>query len=126
MDATIPPFDPRAGKRMKLKDAVRWTERFRRDHNQPTDQPTLSHYFGKEFLLGMLNEDPKCAGLRFYQALDDVGVGRVVVVGVDEHGKDLLPPRQSDGTLPDDGGDRTGETPMACPSNCDPSSVLMH
>lgn len=51
----------------------------------------------------LLNED-RCAGLRIYQAVDDTGVGRVVIVGVDDQGTDLLPPRQDDGTLPDDGG----------------------
>jgi hypothetical protein len=125
MEAPKPPFDPRAGKRMKLKDAIRWTERFRREHSQPTDTPTLSHYFGKDFLLGILDEDSGCAGLRIYQAIDDAGVRRVVVVGVDDQGKDLLPPRQSNGTLPDDDGERIGETLMSCPENCDPTSPLM-
>ncbi|MBC6607252.1 hypothetical protein H8B13_10520 [Hymenobacter sp. BT188] len=125
MDITTPPFDPRAGRRMKLRDAVRWTEKFRRDHNEPTEKPTLSHYFGKDFLLGMLNEKPECAGLRFYQAIDDLGVGRVVVVGVDDKGNDLLPHRMSDGTLPDDGDGAVGDTPMGCPENCDPNSPLM-
>jgi hypothetical protein len=125
MAVITPPFDPRAGKRMKLKDAARWTDNFRRDHNQPTEKPTLSHDFGRDFLLEMLAEEPSCAGLRFYQAIDDAGVRRVVVVGVDEKGNDLLPRRMSDGTLPDNDGDQVGETPNRCPDNCDPNSPLM-
>jgi hypothetical protein len=125
MDVTKPPFDPHAGKRMKLKDAARWTEQFRHDHNLPTEKPTLSHYFGRDFLLAMLNEKPECAGLRFYQAIDDAGVGRVVIVRVDAQGDDLLPHRKSDGTLPNDEVEQVGETLMTCPEQCDPNSPLM-
>ncbi|SMB90382.1 hypothetical protein SAMN00120144_3732 [Hymenobacter roseosalivarius DSM 11622] len=123
MEATEPPFDPRAGRRMKPRDAARWTRRYRDTPRLPGDKPTLAHYFGKEFLQGLLAE-PNCAGLRIYQAIDDSGARRVVLIGVDDQGKDLLPPVKEDGTLPDN-GDGVGETPMTCPSICDPNSPLM-
>lgn len=120
MEDTKPPFDPKAGRRMKPKDAARWTKRYRDTPQQSGDQLTRAHYFGKEFLQALLAE-PGCAGLRIYQAIDGAGIGRVVLVGVDEKGNDLLP-RKDDGTLPDDG---VGETPMLCPNQCDPTSPLM-
>lgn len=117
-----PPFDPHAGRRMKPKDAARWTKRYRDTPQQTGLQLTRAHYFGKAFLESLLDE-PACAGLRFYQAIDDHGVGRVVVVGVDDQGNDLLP-RKGQGDHPnDDGG--VGETPEKCPANCDPNSPLM-
>lgn len=121
MELQDPSFDPRAGRRMKTRDAARWTKRYRDTAQQSGNQLTRAHYFGEQFLLGMLNE-PGCVGLRIYQAIDDNGVGRAVLVGVDEQGKDLVPPK-SDGNLPD--GDEVGETPMSCPDQCDPNSPLM-
>jgi hypothetical protein len=122
MEETKPPFDPQAGRRMKQKDAARWTKRYRNTPQQSNDQLTRAHYFGKDFLQTLLAE-PECAGLRIYQAIDEEGVGRVVLVGVDEKGKDLLL-RKDDGTLPDD-DDGVGETSMRCPNNCDQTSPLM-
>ena len=122
MEAKKPPFDPKAGRRMKPKDAARWTKRYRDTPQQSGDQLTRANYFGKDFLLGLLDE-PECAGLRIYQAIDDQGIGRVVLVGVDDKGQDLVP-RKDDGTLPDD-GDGVGETPMSCPVQCDQDSPLM-
>ena len=124
MDVTTPPFDPRAGKRMKLKDAARWTKNYRIKPRKHGDTATLAQYFGKEFLQSILKED-SCAGLRIYQAIDDEGMRRVLVVGVDAQGNDLIGPINEDGSLPDEGGGVIGDTPMSCPSTCDPNSPLM-
>ncbi len=86
------------------------------------DQLTRAHYFGKEFLEKLLDE-PGCAGLRIYQAIDDAGIGRVVLVGVDEKGNDLLP-RKDDGTLLVD-TDEAADALLRCPDQCGQNSPLM-
>lgn len=48
MDVTTPSFDSRASKRMKPKDAARWTKTCHDQARQPSFT-TLSRYFGKNF-----------------------------------------------------------------------------
>jgi hypothetical protein len=124
MEVLKAPFDPKAGKKVKPKDAARWTKNYRLKPRKHGDTPTLAQYFGKEFLQRILDEN-SCAGLRIYQAIDDEGTRRVLVVGVDAKGNDLIGPINEDGTLPDDGGGIVGDTPMSCPSTCDTNSLLM-
>lgn len=124
MEDIKPPFDPRAGRRMKLKDAAHWTRQYREARQQTGDQLTRAHYFGKDFLLRLLNE-PGCAGLRIYQAIDYHGIGRVVLVGVDEKGQDLLPRKEENGKMLPEESDSVGETPVKCPDDCDSTSPLM-
>ncbi|QIL77349.1 hypothetical protein [Hymenobacter sp. HDW8] len=118
MEVLKDPFDPKAGKKIKSKEAARWTKNYRTNPGKQEETLTLAHYFGKEFLLSILNEDA-CAGLRIYQAIDDEGASRLLVVGVDAKGKDLISP------IDDDGDGAVGDTPMMCPDNCDPNSPLM-
>ncbi len=87
-------------------------------------QPHFVELFGKDFLQTLLAET-RCAGLRIYQAIDDEGVSRVVLVGVDDKGKDLLLPIKDDDDPQLDEGGSVGDTPMTCPANCDRTSPLM-
>jgi len=75
-----------------------------------------------------------CAGLRTYLGMDDSLLVKVIVVGVDANGRDMLPAtsnnnaaRAASTSTTDPGSGNEGliiENGIRCPTNCPPSSDL--
>ena len=85
---------------ISLADAAAMTKRYR----NANINDSLGGFFGREFLEKLLKTS-ECVGLRYYFALDDSNVLKVVLVGADQNEEDLL----------DDG---IAEFSLACPSHC--------
>jgi hypothetical protein len=77
-------FDGTEGGKITLSTAAAMTAEFRR--NNPNT--TLAHFFGKNILNEILNQDG-CMGIRMYYGLDDNGNRELVIVGVDNNENDL-------------------------------------
>jgi hypothetical protein len=62
---------------------------FIRSYHQKFEGDTVSYGIGKEIIEQILAQ-PGCAGLRFYNALNEDGKKTLVYVGVDATGKDII------------------------------------
>lgn len=113
-------FNGKEGKQIPLGIAKKWTKNYR-DKN-PGD--VKAHFYGKEHLLKILNEDPDCKGIRIYYGLDDSGNKKLVLLGASENQNNIYPQGQVEGkdatesTVLDDGA--------PCPDSCpdDPNDPL--
>jgi hypothetical protein len=108
-------FDGTEGDALDLTTAKRWAANFRGTAKNPDE--ILSHYFGHEIIQQILGKSG-CVGMRIYYALDDNGEKKLLLVGVDANGKDLLPnpnakSAEDDGTV----GDYSWPCPDYCPDN---------
>lgn len=56
--------------------------------NKNTGQEIKAHYFGKEALQKLLEQE-ECVGIRIYYASQEDGTPELVIVGVNKEGKDL-------------------------------------
>jgi hypothetical protein len=81
-------FDGTEGDPIDLVTAKRWKANFKETTQSPED--ILGHFFGTEGIQQLLNE-AGCVGIRIYYALDDEGNKKLLLVGVDENGDDLIP-----------------------------------
>lgn len=117
-----PPFNPRAGKVVStssgLDSLANWTRRYRLAHKDSTTH-IRSQYFNKELIQQLIAGNN--AGIRIYNAIDQNGVYRLVIVTVNKEGKDLFVPTKSSLSR----SDVLLYTPEKCPANCDTNSGLM-
>lgn len=67
-----------------LETASEWTKNYR---NANPGQ-TIAHYFGKNALTEILNQEG-CVGMRIYYALDDADTKQLVIVGANTSENDL-------------------------------------
>lgn len=81
-------FNGTEGDPLDLATAKKWTSNFRKGHENPDE--ILAHYFGTEIIQGILNQSG-CVGIRIYYAIDDTGEKKLLLVGVDSNGQNLLP-----------------------------------
>jgi hypothetical protein len=105
-------FNSAVGDPIDLATAKAWAANYR--EKNPGD--TKGHFFGFEIIQQILSE-AGCVGIRIYYALDEQGEKKLLIVGVDAEGNDLLP---SGGEMMMDGG---GENTIAdysfpCPNHC--------
>ena len=83
---------------------------------------TMSEAFNKPALLEVL-KDPRCVGIRIYYGINSVDGKqgfRLVIVGVDEQGKDLYITRGSTLATQGDGGKTGGLEYGQCNPPCEP------
>jgi hypothetical protein len=91
-----------------LEEAIKLISNFR---NKQSGDVIKAHYFGKEALQKLLDQEG-CVGIRIYYAAQDDGTPELVIVGVDENGKDL-----EEGVIL--------ERNYPCPPYCDEKSKLI-
>ncbi|MGQ0766459.1 MAG: hypothetical protein ACT4OZ_12425 [Gemmatimonadota bacterium] len=124
---------PSRGKpqRITLDQAVEFTQRYRRS------APASEHggFFYSMGLVEVLSQ-PGCTGIRFYHGLDARGAYRLVIVGVDGDGNDMVGGRVKMGgdrgsrvrkRAPMAGGGEAVilDTHLPCPPFCPPDSPLV-
>lgn len=123
---------PKRNHRISVKEAAALTRRYR--DASPASEKT--GFFHAGALRDLLSQ-PGCVGFRYYHGLDDRGCYRIVLVGVDANGADMVrPPKpQSVGALPKSGAGNakasgpSGEAVLLenhypCPPWCPPPSPL--
>ncbi len=94
------PFTGSENHSITLSQAAQWT----RNYRIANPGQTLAHYFGKQAIIDILNQET-CVGLRVYYALDDAGEKQLILVGVDANENDLF-----NGVL----AERSVKCPQAC------------
>ena len=81
-----PKFDGTEGDAIDLTTAKRWTSNYRAINSTGVQ----AHYFGNEIIQQLL-ERPGCVGIRMYYAINDEGERKLLLIGVDANGENLLP-----------------------------------
>jgi len=117
---------PKDSQRITLFEAVELTQRYRKA------APASEHggFFWAEGFRDVLDQ-PGCVGLRYYHGLDDDGQYRIVIVGVDASGADMVKPakqRASAQAAKAAVGEATAvllDRSWPCPPMCDPNSPLL-
>lgn len=69
-----------------LEQATTWIKSWR---NNLPKEPAKAHLIKKQALLDVMQPEDVVA-VRAYMGIDDVGVQKVILVGVDANGKDLI------------------------------------
>jgi hypothetical protein len=105
-------FNGSEGGELDLPTAKKWTANFR-SKNASSDE-ILAHYFGFEIIQQILKQEG-CVGIRIYYALDERGEKKLLLVGVDSNGENLLP---LEGARTSDGGNVIGDYSWPCPDYC--------
>jgi hypothetical protein len=90
-----------------LAEAAELTANYR--NAQPNDC-IKAEFFGKNAILALLNQD-NCMGMRIYYGQDNNGEKKLVLVGVDSSGNDLI-----SGIIMEHG--------LLCPINCSSPNAL--
>lgn len=93
---------------ISLAEAAELTSNYRATLSSSAD--VIGEYFGKEALISLLNQT-NCVGARVYYGLDDNGVKKLVLVGVDTDGNDLYE-------------NKLMERGLNCPPYCSTSNPL--
>lgn len=110
-------FNGTEGNPLDLATAKRWTANFR--ETLENENEIQAHYFGSEIIQNILSQS-NCVGIRVYYALDDNGEKKLLLVGVDSTGENLLPSANGKVGEGDDGktvGDYSWPCPDYCPGN---------
>lgn len=94
-----------------LEDAIKWITNWR---NETPKEPAKAHLIAKQALLDVMAPGD-VVSVRAYMAVDDDGVQKVVLVGVDENGQDLI---DDDHVLVDKS--------KPCPPDCGIESQLLN
>jgi hypothetical protein len=105
-------FDGSEGDPIDVATARNWTSNFRNTTEGPDE--IVAHYFGTDIIQKILDE-PGCVGIRIYYALDDAGEKKLLLVGVDANGENLLP---LEGGRTNDEGDVVADYSWPCPDYC--------
>lgn len=107
-----------------LATAKRWTVRYRKNEEQsnPGVTVTQAHFFGKEKILEVLNQE-ECVGIRIYYGINEDDKREVIVVGAKSDQNNILP---SDENSTDSGsGGILLDDSVWCPPFCpDPDDGL--
>lgn len=108
-------FNGLEGDALNLTTAKKWTANYRGTLESPDE--ILAHYFGFEIIQQILKQ-PSCVGIRIYYAIDDTGEKKLILIGVDSNGENLLP--VAGGRLSEEGNvvaDFSFPCPTYCPQN---------
>lgn len=105
-------FDGTEGDPIDLVTAKKWASNFR--ETMTSSDEIQAHYFGFEIIKQIL-EQPGCVGIRMYYALDEKGEKKLLLVGVDAQGENMIP---SENGLTTDGGNIVGDYSLPCPDYC--------
>ncbi|MFQ6113898.1 MAG: hypothetical protein ACE5NG_07385, partial [bacterium] len=90
-----------------LEEASKLTSNFQ---NQAEPGQIIGGYFGREAVLGILEQEG-CVGIRYYYGLKDNGKPTLILVGVDQEGNDM-----THGLL--------AQRPFMCPPYCGEANEL--
>ena len=105
-------FNGSEGDPIDLTTAKQWTANYRSKLESPNE--VSAHYFGSEIIQQILSES-NCVGIRIYYAIDENGEKKLILVGVDSEGENLLP---SSGGKISDGGNTLADYSWPCPDYC--------
>ena len=97
--------------KITLEEALKWIKNWRT--NIPKE-PAKAHLIEKQALLDVM-EPSDVVSVRAYMAVDDKGIQKLVIVGVDENGQDLV---DSDHIIVDH--------TKPCPPDCGIDSQLLN
>jgi hypothetical protein len=91
-----------------LKLAAKWTANYRQENPAPGE--IRAHMFGKN-IIRQLQTQKGCVGIRMYYALNNEGVKKIILVGVDAEGRDIEEGIVADfsSACPPDCGSGTGQ-----------------
>jgi hypothetical protein len=112
-DKPAPTFDGTEGAELDLATAKAWTANFRKASGKSDE--ILAHYFGKEIIENILSQSD-CVGMRIYYALDEKGEKKLLLVGVDSSGDNILPKEGARTT--DDDEEIIADFSFPCPDYC--------
>lgn len=110
-----PKFDGTEGDPIDLTVAKRWTANYRAINSTGVQ----AHYFGNEIIKELLDR-PGCVGIRMYYAIDDEGERKLLLIGVDGKGENMMP--SADGRSAD-GDDPIVDFSFPCPSYCPTNGI---
>lgn len=116
-------FTGEEGKFISATDALSHTNRFHNKKRSEGKEPksyTEAQFFGRLKLEKLLAKKG-CVGLRFYFAVseEDTFDDGLVIVAVDDNGKDLTSSRIGLKDMPEEDGDALAGGPV-CPHSCNP------
>ncbi len=116
-------FTGKEGRFISSDEAAKLTHRFhekKKNDGVKSKTYTEAQFFGNEQLKKLMSRD-ECVGLRFYFGVtEDKEINdQLVIVAVDEEGRDLTHGRIGLKDMPEQGGDALTDGPC-CPSNCTP------
>lgn len=100
-------FNGTEAREISLNEASEWTSRYRNSQSPGT---TLAHFFGREILLKILDQEG-CMGIRCYYSLDEENKPQLILVGSDANENDML-----QGVI--------AERSVPCPPFCGSDNVL--
>jgi hypothetical protein len=110
-----PLYDGSEGDPLDIVTARSWVANFKGVSAKSESEEIRAHYFGREIIETLLNESD-CAGIRIYYALDENGQKKLLIVGVDSTGEDLLP--AEGGKTEDDDENIIADFSFPCPNTC--------
>ena len=99
-------IDPAIGEEITIEEAATLTARYREEN----PGSYISHFFGRDILTAILDQED-CIGIRIFFGLDEAGKSKLVLVGADSLGDDML-----DGIV----ADRS----QPCPTYCGKENAL--
>ncbi|GHN02479.1 hypothetical protein WSM22_39680 [Cytophagales bacterium WSM2-2] len=106
-------FNGSEGDALPLVTAQRWTANFQKNDTKGIK----AHFFGMDIIKQILSQSG-CVGIRMYYALDDNGERKLLLIGVNANGDNLLPSTQMlDAEDPNTIGDMSWPCPTYCPGN---------
>jgi hypothetical protein len=108
-------FDGSEGDPIDLQTAQLWTANYRTQN----PEELFGHYFGADIIHQILGESG-CVGIRIYYAIDEKGERKLLIVGVDAQGNDLLP---IEGAMNGE-GNTIADFSYPCPNMCPPDGSL--
>ena len=115
MGYTLSPTD---GGPESLATAKQWTKNYREAN--PGPGTIKAHFFGADRIKKLLNE-PGAVGIRIYYALNEEGEKKLLLVGTDKDGRDLLPKSGVQGSAAPEGeDDEIMDEALPCPPYCPP------
>lgn len=97
--------------KITLEEALKWIKNWRTNLPQ---EPAKAHLIQKQAFLDVMAPDDVVA-VRAYMAIDDKGVQKVILVGVDANGQDLT-----------DDNHILVDKSYPCPPDCGVESVLLN
>jgi len=105
-------FNGSEGDPLDLHTAKQWTANYR--NTLSSSDEISAHYFGAEIIQQILSES-NCVGIRIYYAIDDNGEKKLILVGVDSEGENLL---STAGGKIGDGENTIADYSWPCPDYC--------
>ena len=107
-------FHTQVGDPLDLAIAKSW----RANYTTKNPNDIRGHFFGAEIIQQILAESD-CVGIRMYYAIDENGEKKLLLIGVDANGNDLLPlSTNAGGRSASEGDNIVGDYSLPCPDYC--------